>query len=78
MHKMFVRVRDSHLQYKLKGARIRSGVFAMSEIIPSIIESPQQLLLLEEGIEVQQSKRNNQAAYTICTRKEYQTRGEIF
>lgn len=56
MHKMFVRVRDSHLQYKLKGARIRSGVFAMSEIIPSIIESPQQLLLLEEGIEVQQSK----------------------
>ena len=24
------------------------------------------------------TKRNNQAAYTICTRKEYQTRGEIF
>ena len=23
-------------------------------------------------------KRNNQASYTICTRKDYQTRGEAF
>ena len=62
-----------------KGGRFHSGAFVMENIIfkPDKYYNLSEYVMLPVNIKAY-IKRNNQSSNTICTRKDYQTRGEAF